>query len=142
MPDMALSQSGIVDEIFESNTYRTKPQDIYPLARYGIDDPVGYILRNREEIHVLLADISYFSTQYATIDHIPVARYDSMYQSAKISMQYIARYASIYLRDEDILLKMIGSQSPQRYMLFNQNRDEIRANGGFPGSVITFTMHR
>ena len=25
-------------------------------------------------------------------------------------------------------------------MVLNQNRDEIRANGGFPGSVITFTI--
>ncbi|MCA9378430.1 DUF4012 domain-containing protein [Candidatus Peregrinibacteria bacterium] len=29
-----------------------------------------------------------------------------------------------------------------RYLILNQNRDEIRASGGFPGSVIFFEMNR
>jgi len=37
---------------------------------------------------------------------------------------------------------MLGHDEPQRYIIFNQNRDEIRANGGFPGSVITFTLYK
>lgn len=37
---------------------------------------------------------------------------------------------------------MLGSREPQRYIIFNQNRDEIRANGGFPGSIISFTMYK
>ena len=26
-----------------------------------------------------------------------------------------------------------------KYLILNQNRDEIRANGGFPGSILSFT---
>lgn len=37
---------------------------------------------------------------------------------------------------------MLGHKDPQRYIIFNQNRDEIRANGGFPGSIITFTLYK
>jgi DNA-binding ferritin-like protein (Dps family) len=37
---------------------------------------------------------------------------------------------------------LLGSNSPERYIVFNQNRDEIRTNGGFPGSIITFTMFK
>lgn len=37
---------------------------------------------------------------------------------------------------------MLGHKSPQRYMIFNQNRDEIRTNGGFPGSIISFTVYK
>ena len=37
---------------------------------------------------------------------------------------------------------LLGANSPERYIIFNQNRDEIRTNGGFPGSIITFTMFK
>ena len=37
---------------------------------------------------------------------------------------------------------MLGHDEPERYLILNQNRDELRANGGFPGSVITFTLYK
>lgn len=37
---------------------------------------------------------------------------------------------------------MLGDINPQRYIVFNQNRDEIRANGGFPGSILSFTLYK
>lgn len=37
---------------------------------------------------------------------------------------------------------MLGDDNPARYVVFNQNRDEIRANGGFPGTVISFTLYK
>lgn len=47
-----------------------------------------------------------------------------------------------YLSHDADILTMLGHDEPQRYMILNQNRDEIRANGGFPGSVITFTLYK
>lgn len=40
------------------------------------------------------------------------------------------------------MLLMLGDKEPQRYAIFNQNRDELRANGGFPGTVITVTLYK
>lgn len=37
---------------------------------------------------------------------------------------------------------MLGDTLPQRYLILNQNQDELRANGGFPGSVITFSLYK
>ncbi len=37
---------------------------------------------------------------------------------------------------------MLGHTNPQRYIVFNQNRDEVRANGGFPGSILSFTLYK
>lgn len=48
----------------------------------------------------------------------------------------------IYKNNSQEIISMLGQNEPQRYMIFNQNRDEIRANGGFPGSVITFTLQK
>lgn len=47
-----------------------------------------------------------------------------------------------YKNNSSEILTMLGNRDPQRYMIFNQNRDEIRANGGFPGSIITFTLYK
>lgn len=41
-----------------------------------------------------------------------------------------------------IILEILGHDRPQRFLVLNQNRDEIRALGGFPGSVISFTLDR
>lgn len=47
-----------------------------------------------------------------------------------------------YKNNSSEILTMLGNRDPQRYMIFNQNRDEIRANGGFPGSIVTFTLYK
>jgi hypothetical protein len=47
-----------------------------------------------------------------------------------------------YIAHEKEVSRLLGADSPERYMVLNQNRDEIRANGGFPGSVISFTMYK
>ena len=31
---------------------------------------------------------------------------------------------------------------PQKYLLLNQNRDELRANGGFPGSAVELNFYK
>jgi hypothetical protein len=46
------------------------------------------------------------------------------------------------LKNQKNILNMLGDTNPQRYIVFNQNRDEIRANGGFPGSILSFTMYK
>jgi Protein of unknown function (DUF4012) len=47
-----------------------------------------------------------------------------------------------YLAHESDILALLGEETPERYIVLNQNRDEIRANGWFPGSIITFTVFR
>ena len=54
----------------------------------------------------------------------------------------LSRIIAFYNHHEKDLLTMLGNAEPQRYIILNQNRDEIRANGGFPGSVITFTLYK
>jgi len=44
----------------------------------------------------------------------------------------VSKIIDFYLSESENIQKMLGHEEPQRYMVFNQNRDEIRANGGFP----------
>lgn len=46
------------------------------------------------------------------------------------------------LENESDVLSFLGHEEPVRYIVFNQNRDEIRANGGFPGSVVSLTLYK
>ena len=39
-------------------------------------------------------------------------------------------------------MRMLGDQKPERYMILNQNQDELRANGGFPGSILSFELYK
>lgn len=59
-----------------------------------------------------------------------------------IILEKIRPVLNLYKDSEDDILTMLGHYSPNRYIIFNQNRDEIRANGGFPGSIITFTLYK
>jgi hypothetical protein len=40
------------------------------------------------------------------------------------------------------ILALLWHDEPERYVIFNQNRDEIRANGGFPGSILSLTLYK
>ena len=63
-----------------------------------------------------------------------------------LTLKRIVRYLSdgwdYYLAHRDEIFTAIGRNKPMRYLILNQNRDEIRASGGFPGSVIFFEMNR
>jgi Protein of unknown function (DUF4012) len=56
-------------------------------------------------------------------------------------LSHITKYLHIYLDHETDILTLLGHENPSRYIVFNQNRDEIRANGGFPGSIMTATLY-
>lgn len=42
---------------------------------------------------------------------------------------------SAFIRHRDAWYKILGSQSPMRILFLNQNSDELRAGGGFPGTA-------
>lgn len=46
------------------------------------------------------------------------------------------------LKNFDTMLAILGDSKPERYLILNQNRDELRAAGGFPGSVITLELYK
>lgn len=39
-------------------------------------------------------------------------------------------------------MQLLGDTKPERYMILNQNQDELRANGGFPGSILSFELYK
>ena len=49
---------------------------------------------------------------------------------------------SFTLAHESEIFELLGDKTPKHYLVLNQNRDELRANGGFPGSVVEVTFYK
>ena len=129
----------IDDTEWADNTFRTVAKDIRPLAFLGISEPTAWMKDNRSSLIYLRNEVkkAWEIFQSAeTVDH-PKAS-----EVAHIG-RWISKFGDFLdftIENEDGINMLLGSNSPERYIIFNQNRDEIRTNGGFPGSVITFTM--
>lgn len=54
----------------------------------------------------------------------------------------IKKYLTFAIDNSQILLKLAGDTMPVKYLILNQNKDEIRANWGFPGSVVTIDLYK
>lgn len=70
---------------------------------------------------------------------------DAMQQkfTQAVEMIFFAKEAiSLYESHQDALLTTLGDERPMRYLVLNQNRDELRASGGFPGSAIFIELYK
>ncbi len=94
-----------------------------------------YILNIKESLNNAI-------TYYSKINSLPDKSLNSKFQ---LVMENLVKSSSIldyYIANEDILLEILWDKKPVRYLILNQNKDEIRANWGFPGSVITLELYK
>jgi hypothetical protein len=120
--------------------YRAEAKDIYLLSSLGIDTPTDYLERYRDTIEKAQNKLMSASEAYGRVQ-IDSEIGEKVQKAAEL-LSSVSKVMDFYLREETSIIKMLGGEEPQRYMVFNQNRDEIRANGGFPGSVIAFTLYK
>lgn len=125
----------------EKSLYRPDAQNITLLAFLGIDKPTEWLRDNTSDIEYFARSLETAGREYESLDSIdhPRAR-----EAAHIgrAVTRISGIIDTYLRDKTGFLALLWADTPERYIVFNQNRDEIRTNGGFPGSVITFTLYK
>lgn len=55
------------------------------------------------------------------------------------TLESAIKYTSV---NGDEILNILGDRKPMNYLILNQNRDELRANGGFPGSAVEMTLYK
>lgn len=46
------------------------------------------------------------------------------------------------LTHQSEIFALLGDKTPKHYLILNQNRDEMRANGGFPGSAVELVFYK
>ncbi|MFO0763884.1 MAG: DUF4012 domain-containing protein [Candidatus Gracilibacteria bacterium] len=88
-----------------------------------------------EKAHSISADMDILKGNIAFVDATKLL-------TLKRMVRYFAEGGEYYLLHKDEILTAMGRNKPMRYLILNQNRDEIRASGGFPGSVIFLEMNR
>ncbi len=141
LPNATNSSGAVIKkEAQDPLSYRTASRDIFFMESLGIANPTDWI---HDHQGILEETRDELMTAGALYDGVVVTGMRTT-QLQKIG-QTITRLAGILdwaLKNQKDILNMLGHTNPQRYIVFNQNRDEIRANGGFPGSILSFTLYK
>ncbi len=122
------TQSGSTEE---KDQWRGLSRDLSLGAPWGIDSPTEWLRENETTITSIFSalDLSeYQDSPRVEMILTTLRRFESLSQ--------------YYMTHRESFLTMLGDQTPQRYLILNQNQDELRTNGGFPGSVITFSLYK
>lgn len=79
---------------------------------------------------------------YSQVDSLWNPSLDNKFQSSLDLLIKYEKYISFAINNKEMLLTMVWDTKPMRYFILNQNKDEIRANWGFPWSVITLELYK
>ena len=79
---------------------------------------------------------------YAHVESLGNATLNATLAKNLSSLIGIQESLSFVLTHFEPLMTMLGDTKPQKYLILNQNRDELRANGGFPGSALFIELYK
>lgn len=140
----ALPESSSWAMIVEKDTsldsrFRPIAKDISPLTFLGITEPTSWMQSHRSALEYFSESLRIAWWYYDEAKNID---YPKAIDIAHIGRWLIKAWTLLdtYLSHEKDILALLWADKPERYIVFNQNRDEIRTNGGFPGTILTFTM--
>ncbi|MDQ1343728.1 MAG: hypothetical protein QG650_448, partial [Patescibacteria group bacterium] len=88
------------------------------------------------------AEISKALAEYSKIQSLGNPEYDARFKSAVTMLISAQDRLRFLLSHQSAILSSLGHRAPQRYLILNQNRDEIRATGGFPGSAVFVELYK
>lgn len=125
----------------DTDLFRPLSKDISPLQSLGITEPTKWLKDEKNNIIFFANSLEKAGKSYIEAENIDHPRASEITHIGRAFLS-IAALLRGYIASESDVLALLGADTPERYIVFNQNRDEIRANGGFPGSIITFTLFR
>lgn len=125
----------------DTDLFRPLSKDISPLQSLGITEPTKWLKDEKNNIIFFANSLEKTGKSYIEAENIDHPRASEITHIGRAFLS-IAALLRGYIASESDVLALLGADTPERYIVFNQNRDEIRANGGFPGSIITFTLFR
>ncbi len=143
LPDTPIQTGSLVTSSTNDSItpeYRASAQDIDTLAFLGIDTPTDWFESHTADFQSIYTHLEDATTAYSLVH--TENDIGKKVQKVATLMQKFTTYTDFILKNQTAVLKMLGHDEPVRYMIFNQNRDEIRANGGFPGSIIALTLYK
>lgn len=121
-------------------SFRSEAKDFFYLSHIGIESPTAWLEENRDNLNQAYTYLTQAAKAY-TNSHGDDDRI-MLLQNVWSWLKSLTDVLAFYLANESDILSLLGHDDPKRYIIFNQNRDEIRANGGFPWTVFTFTLYK
>ncbi len=121
-------------------SYRAASRDIFALESIGIESPTDWIAENSTMIAQAQKEFQNAWDLFAEIK--PTGERTIRARQIGGVIERLSVLLGWAVENQAEVLNMLGHTNPQRYIVFNQNRDEIRANGGFPGSILSFTIYK
>jgi Protein of unknown function (DUF4012) len=106
----------------------------------SLADKLSILSANISDINSLYSDVA-SKVAMLNLDIIP-NEYRPIATIWKSQSQNIAKYLNELDNNLDWILQLIGTDSPQRYILVFQNSNEMRATGGFMGSFALLDMDK
>jgi hypothetical protein len=142
--DTLPSQTGAVFSLDRSEIlspeFRPESIDVFPLESVGISTPTDWLAENQAILQGSFDDMYNAGEIYSQV-HTWTLLSNKMHDVGVLLSRWM-KYFSYAIEHKTELLTFLGHDEPIRYLILNQNRDEIRANGGFPWSVIALTLYK
>lgn len=121
------------------------PAGTDPLSAFGSGSSfkaTDFLEGHLEDFRLVDEELSKALAEYARVETLGNPELDARFQSAVTLLISAQSQLRFFLSHENALLAAAGHRSPQRYLILNQNRDELRATGGFPGSAVFVELYK
>ncbi len=106
------------------------------------DNLTDFLAQNRTPLEKLRSSLHNASLEFGNISDTGSNQANkSLIQGIKI-IETWEEILTFYLKNEKNILESLWHRSPKHYLVLNQNRDELRPNGWFAGSVLDFTFYK
>lgn len=107
------------------------------------ESPITDILvKNDASVRRIAFNLHNASLEYANVTDAGDAKKTETVKTVSRALDVVSNALDFTLAHKEEVFKLLGHTAPKHYLLINQNRDELRANGGFPGSVIDITLYK
>lgn len=101
-----------------------------------------FLIQEEQNITSLDNGLKNTINYYAQVDNLWDKTLDNKFQDILESLIKLEKYLQFIINNKETLLRLAWDTKPMRYLILNQNKDEIRANWGFPWSVVTVEIYK
>lgn len=102
----------------------------------------NFLEKENDKINLISSHLDSTINYYSQIDTLWNKDLDDKFQSGLENLIKLKKYINFYIKNKEYIFNFAWDTKPVRYLILNQNKDEIRANGGFPWSVITLELYK
>ena len=102
----------------------------------------GWLRSERPTLDQIRASLDHGVAEYARVSSLGDPTLDTKFHKGFDELMEVDSGFGFVLDHFDTILGALGETRPMRYVILNQNRDELHAGGGFPGTVITLDLYQ